>query len=234
MANETSTPAVVNAADLVKADLEKTKVDLEEQRKEAASKISELSRTNATLQQRMQEIENKKDIEQKIKVTQINQDRISSLLEKAKVDPNGAGVELNNIIEQQRNEVVADLAPKMKQAIDTAVYVELLKRDNPDLVPYEEEMLASIQLKMGKNRDLSFRQALDETVAKFKGLTHKTTSPATTVIPNGARGEGGSNLPPPPPAQADDEPIDANEIARREIALRNAKLNGRARAVGTN
>lgn len=231
MDDVTSTPATT--ADLVKQDLEKTKIELEEQRKASASKITELSNTNATLQMRMAEIENKKGIEEKIKITQANQDRISSVLERAKVDPSGASVELNNILEDQKRSVIEGLAPKMQEAIDTAVHVQLLRRDNPELVKHEKLILASIQMKQRETPNLTFRDALDKTVAEFKDLT-KSTSPATQPIPSGARGETGVNPPPPPPTTGDDEPTDPDVIARREIAIRNAKLNGRARATGAN
>ncbi len=227
--NPTTTPVVPDLA----AKIAKLEADLESSRRDATTKITELAQSKATLEKRLGELSKIDGEQRKAVQTSENQQRIASILDKAKLDPGAAAIELNQVLEESRASTVQGLLPKFDNAVKSVLHIERLKDKNPELIPHEELIFAKVKLLMEKDSSKQFTQALDEVVEEVKSImTIKkenqptpTPPPPVPVVPAAGRGEGGANPPPPATPKTEDKVLSPDEIARQEILKANERLN---------
>ena len=238
MLNENpNTPEAIASPDLGK-EIEKLKADLESSRRDATTKITELAQSKATLEKRLSELGRVDEGQRRAVATTESQNRIAAILDKAKLDPGAAAVELHQILEETKNSTVQGLLPKFDNAVKSVLHIERLKDKNPELIPHEELIFAKVKLLMEKDSSKQFTQALDEVVDEVKNIMSinkqvnqptQTPQPAPVipVIPVAGRGESGGNPPPPAAPKADDKILSPDEIARNEILAMNKRLSNK-------
>lgn len=237
MSNEVSTPQEVDLAKKV----EELKKELDENRKQADAKITEISQAKATLEKRLNEISNIEGEQQKKVQIKEYQARISDILEKAKVDPQSAGILLQQMLDEKESNMMQKIAPKINKAVQNIVHVERLKDKYPEFIPHEELIYAKVKLLMERDANREFTSTLDEVVEEIKKIKgNQSTVTREQPAPSGAgRGEGSPNVS-PPASPKKPEPtavfVEGAEaireenlrIAREAVEERNALLRKRA------
>ena len=138
--------------------------------------------------------------------------KAKDIMSKAIDDPEKAGEDLADLLNKSR-QGQPDLnatAAMVQNAVSSMQYVEKIKKDNPELLPYEklmtsrvDSMLGRINSKTGKPYEL--KEAIDVVVEEVKVINKTVNKESKAPVPSGAAGEGGTRLGNPPP------PVDDNQ-----------------------
>ena len=192
--------------------------DLEAQLKERDTKISDLSTTISTIEERQRQIEAAKQIQQS---DDDLEKRLQQIEEIRLTDPNGAAREQAKLFKEIRSSAAQQAQGAVSQQATLEKLRSGVKSSNPDfdddVVDYVMER-ADVLARTGKFKtaDEAIEAATTLVKSKFEGYAKKRN--ASPVIPDGAKAETGNN---PPPATTPKEaviPSPAEELEARKSA----------------
>jgi len=204
--------------------------ELEEALKDSSTKISDLSTTIATMNQREREISKASEDDNDVEL----EERAEKILENAQYDPKTAAKELTKFIkDSSRKNVNPDaVIAKAKQAMQNEAKLDKLrmgiKLSNPN---FDDDVVKTIMERAGMIADEMYRrndtsktaeqivkQATDFVKAKFDNYAKSMN--AAPPLPEGARAENGGNTP-PAPVKKEEVPTPESEISERQKTLQN-------------
>jgi hypothetical protein len=129
------------------------------------------------------------------------------ILEKAQTDPESAGKELTNLINNAttaaQKKAAEDIQKTLQPAIENNIYAAEVKSKNKDIVDFFGETSLAIEVADLMQRGKQFREAVDTVVKNYKQKYDSLKANTPTPPPAGATGETGANQIPhtPPPAK---------------------------------
>ena len=138
--------------------------------------------------------------------------KAKDIMSKAIDDPEKAGEDLADLLNRSR-QGQPDLnatAAMVQNAVSSMQYVEKIKKDNPELLPYEKLMTARVDSMLGRinsktGKPYELKEAIDVVVEEVKVINKTVNKEPKAPVPPGAAGEGGTKTGNPPP------PVDDNQ-----------------------
>ncbi len=211
--NKGENPEPQKTAEEIAAELKAEIEQLRRDNQEKDKTITELGTTVSTLKTRLSEIQPATPTPTPNQLsTEELKKKAKEVMEKVYEDPEKAGEELSNLlveVQQQGRQVdLKTTANMVEQAISSMQYVEKVKKDNPELEPYEKLITARVDSLLGQinpktGKAFTFKEALDVSIAEAKEAHKKVKKDAKASLPSGAGAETGA--PSGPPAPPSDE-----------------------------
>lgn len=205
-------------------ELRKQNEELQKQIKERDTQISDLNTTKATLEARFSQINNQAD---KVN-TQGNkeiEERAKRIMQNAAYDPEGAGVELTQLLSEMQTNVSREAVTKAQQSIQQQTTIEKLrqgvKTTNAD---FDDDVVDTIMLRADEfarsGKYKTAQEAIDAatTFVKSKFDAYAQKKNAAPLLPAGALAEAGNNRA-PEPAKVETIPSPLEELESRKVGL---------------
>lgn len=189
--------------------------------------ITDVATENATLRQRLTEVEETPVEEPVIPVPNLgNSDEINSIAELSEINPREAIKKMDEL-NRRRLSQIQESTQKQNQFL---TYVNEVYAKNPELKVYDDFLGAAAKqlIVQGVNPYKAVNMVVETFKKKQKDTKPIVIPEPTPKLPSGARGEQGSNLPPPkePPPEKEETTADVvnmREEIRRKKAMKVTK-----------
>ena len=191
---------------------------------ELSKKVTDVSTENATLKQRISEIEGDTENEAVNLSPSIPDDsnEIESIAELSETNPREAIRKMGELQKKNLQQFQVITQKQKVQEDKFVVYVNDVYSKNPDLKVYDEFLGASAKQLIAQG--VSPYKAVDTVIAEFRKRQQMANPPDASVkvkIPAGARGEMPNNPPPPKPLPLEPDETTTDVVnAREELRIK--------------
>lgn len=223
---ETATPPTPLADQSPAVDSSK---DLTVKVQSLEKQITDVATENATLRQRLTELEATPEEEVITAPPVPSSAEIDAIAELSETNPREAFKKMAELHSRQLHQSQATAQKQRVQENQFLAYVNDIYAKDPDLKPYDDFLGAAARqlITQGVNPYKAVNAVVEDFKKKLK-VAKPTVSESATRLPSGARGETGSNLPPPkePPPEKEEttgDVVNAREEYRRKKIMKATK-----------